>query len=678
MSSNGVLGTNSGPITFPGIASGIDYNSIIQKLTSLTLAPTQALNAQVTTLNNANLELIKINNYLQSVQSTLVALSNPDIYDAYGATSTNTNVATASGIPGVTAIPGAYTVDKVQTATATSITSSTNAGYSIKSKLTAGTYAGQASDTVPLVDSYAAVTPSDGSGSQGSVTVDGVSIKYDVNSQSLDTILNTITSQVDTSADAGFLATLVGGVVKFTSSDQPIALGSAQDQGNILDVMRLSNAHVLNTAGGGSVTGTANVGGINPDASFDNTNAANFKTAVTAGTFSVNGVTITVSAGQSVNDVLTSINASDAGVQATFDTSTNKIVLTATATGPQSIVLSDGTSNFLSAADLTTATGGKTSVGSQAAVEIKSPSGTTQWYYSNSNTVTTAIPGISLSLQSNTNTPFTINVAQDTSALVSAVSAFVSAYNAAVTEINTATQAPVVTAAGLGSGGAGAQSFGGGVLFGNNDVRSVSLQLSSLVSGFLGAGSSFNSLSQIGLTLNDNFSTYTSGNNSDNLGNTGGTSNSGNTTNAPIQSTSYEGTDGTLQALNVTAFTSALESNPSDVAALLNGANGLTTQLGAYLTGVTGAPTILNSGPVGNIPSISTIQNYENTNTDSIQSLQQQITQITDNANEQANNLRQQFVASETLISQLQAEQQELAAAFGFSATSSTGSGSGA
>jgi hypothetical protein len=94
--------------------------------------------------------------------------------------------------------------------------------------------------------------------------------------------------------------------------------------------------------------------------------------------------------------------------------------------------------------------------------------------------------------------------------------------------------------------------------------------------------------------------------------------------------------------------------------------------LGSYLTGVTGAPTLLNSGPVGNIPTVSVIANFETTNTDAISSYQQQIQQLTDNANLQANTLRAQFVASESLIAGLQSEQQELAAALGFTVSSSS------
>ena len=676
MSSSIVPGTNVPPISFPGIVSGIDYNAIITQLTKLSLAPTTSLNASIATLNNANVELTKINTLLASVQNSLQSLSNPDIYGAYGATSSNTADVTAQGITGVAAIPGVYSITKVVTATSTDVVSSPAAGYGITAKLTSGPYSGQKSDTVPLVDSYAAVTPTNGSGTLGQITVDGVSLSYNVNTQSLDQILNSITAAVNVSADAGFLATLVGGTVKFTSSDKPISIGSPSDQGNLLDVLKLSNAKLTNTAASGTITGTSGVGGINVAASFDGTNAANYKTAVTAGYFTVNGVKITVASGQNTNDILNEINSAGAGVVATYDQNTNKITLTASATGPQSIVLgaAGDTSNFLTAAKLTTASGGKTTVGLQSEVDVKTASGTTK-YYSNSNSVTTAIPGIQLNLLNGftAGTPVTISVSQDTTKLVSAVQTFMSAYNAAVSEINQATAAPTVVPAAPGSGGQ-AQSLGGGVLWGNANAQTIVQQLTQIVSGFLGSGSSYNSLSLVGLQVSSTFSNFTASNNGE--GSSGSTSGSTSTTGGQtVQTTTFQGTDGTLQALDVNKFLAAFTSNQSAVSSLLNGANGLTTVLGTYLTSVTGAPTLLDSGPVGLVPTVSVLQNFENNNTDSIQSLQQHVQEITDSANLQANNLRSQFVASESLIAQLQAEQQQLAAALGFTVSSSSSSG---
>jgi flagellar hook-associated protein 2 len=678
MSSSAVPGSNVPPISFPGIVSGIDYNSIITKLTTLSLQPTTALNAQVATLNSANVELTNINNLLTSVQNSLANLSNPDLYDAYGATSTDPTALTATGVPGTAAVPGAYVINATKTATSSTITGSATAGHSITDLITSGPFAGDASNTVPLADSYASVVPTNGSnGKLGQITVDGVAVTYNVGAQSLDNILNNITSAVRTSADSGFLATLVGGVVEFTSSDQPISIGSSGDNGNLTDVLQITNAQLNNTPTSGSISGTANVGGVNPDLSFDTTTSAGYKTPVTGGFFTINGVRITVQTTQNTADIVNAINASGAGVVASINSATNQITLAASQTGPQGIVLgaSGDTSNFLTAAGLTTAAGSTTKIGSQAEVDVLNADASITKYFSNSNTITTAIPGISLNIQSSTTTPFTVTVAQSTTQLVSAVSSFISTYNQAIAEINKATAPPIITAAGLGSGGA-AQSIPGGVLYGNSNVQSVVYQLTDIVSGVLGSGTSYNSLSQIGLTLDDQFTTFTSGNNSDATGDTGGSSAGGANSTSPVQSTTFEGTDGQLQALDTTKFLTAFESNPSGVLNLLNGSNGLTTQLGTYLTSVTGAPTLLDAGPVGTIPTISLLQNYENTNTDSISSLQQQIQQLTDNANSQANNLRAQFVASESLIAQLQAEQQELGAALGFSVAPSSQSGS--
>src|SRR5215469_848124 len=106
MSTSNVPGTNVPPISFPGVVSGIDYNAIITQLTKLSLAPTIGLNASVATLNQANVELTKINNLLQSVQNSLVTLSNPNLYGAYSAVSSNSALVSASGIAGTAAIPG--------------------------------------------------------------------------------------------------------------------------------------------------------------------------------------------------------------------------------------------------------------------------------------------------------------------------------------------------------------------------------------------------------------------------------------------------------------------------------------------------------------------------------------------------------------------------------------------
>jgi len=678
VSSSSVPGTNVAPITFPGIVSGIDYNSIITKLTSLTLAPTNALNAQLATLNNANLELIKINNMLESVQNAIANLSNPSLYSSYDATSSNTALATAKGIAGQVATPGTYVIESASVATSTVITNSTSVGHKETDLITSGTYAGLASDTVPLVDSYAAVQPNNGTSStgQGQITVDGVQIQYNVNSQSIDQIFTNINNAVHSAGvDASFNIGFQSGTdVVAVTGTQPITLGSASDTGNLLSVLKLDQAQNNTT----SVTGTSGVGGLSETASLDTGNDANLITPISSGTFTINGVQLSVDAtGDNIASVLAKINASSAGVTASYDAATNHIALVNNATGTQSIVLgsSSDTSNFLSAVGLTTGSGATTAVGKQSVLTIQNASGVLSTVYSGSNAITTAIPGIEIDLTSAISSPVSITVAKDTTNLVNALNTFVSAYNAAIGEINSASAPPIVSAVQPGTLSTGSsQSFGGGVLYGNSDVQSLRYQLTNIVGGMFGGASDagYNSLAKIGLTLDDSFSTVTTGNNGQ-LSN-GGTASPGSTSGGTIQNTTYQGTDGQLQPLNTTTLLAALQANPNAVSDVLNGANGLTQQLGTYLTGVTGAPTLLNSGPAGNIPTVSLLQNFENNNTNTIQDLQQQIKQITSNANQQANNLRSQFVASETLISGLQSEQQQLAAALGFTVSSSSSS----
>ncbi len=663
MSSSSVPGTNVPPISFPGIASGIDYNAIITKLTSLTLQQNVGLNAQIATLNAANAELIKINNLLACVQTALGGLSDPSLFSSYDATSSNTAEGVASVVAGATPLSGTYTILGSTQATSTTITNNPAAGHSI--------YDG-GSNNLPLTSAYLAVSPTAGTSGQGTITVNGVQVSYNVNVDSVQSILSKIQSQVQTATgDSSFTATLnASGEVVISSTQHPITLGSPSDTGNLLQVLKLSTAQVNNTSTSGTVTSTSNIGGINQAAAFNSTTNAGYVTAVTSGTFTINGVQISLNA---ANDntaaVIARINASSAGVIASYDATTNKIVLAATATGPQTIVLgaSGDTSNFLTAAGLTTAAGATTQVGAQASVTIQDPTGTTSTVYSNSNQVTDAINGVQLNITSFT-TPYTISVGQDNSKLISAVNTFVSAYNAAITEINNATEPPAVISPQPGSSTtATSASVGGGVLFSNSDINSVKDELTNMITGFFGnpfkADSAsysspvpqYDSLSAIGLQVSSSFSIVQT---SSNGGSTSATN--------PVTTQSLQGTDGTLQPLDVATFTAALAANPSGVQAIFQGASSLTSQLGNYLGQVTGLPTLLNSGLTGILPIGNTaiIQGFENTNTDAITSIQDQITQITDNANQQANTLRTEFVSTEGTIAEYQALQAQLGGFF--------------
>jgi flagellar hook-associated protein 2 len=669
-------GTNVAPISFPGIASGIDYNSIINKYTSMTIAQTTPLKSQVTKLNAQETELLKIQDLVSKLQDTFTAISDPANFNAYSATSTDTTLATPSSISGQTAMPGSYQILSTQLATATQITNDPAANA------TSIPNYGAPGEPV-LMNAGTSVTPDNGTVvpagqtmPRGSITIDGVTTTYDATTETLSSIVNRINNNLGGKATLTYDPTT--GKATLTSSS-PITLGSATDSGNLLSVLKLDTSPVTQSGSTYSVSSSTPIVGINQSSDFNSSNNAGFATAVTSGTFTINGVQFTVNAtNQNLADVITQINQSSAGVIASYDPATGQISLTSKTSGPQSIALGSATdsSNFLQAAGFlqsattpgTLSAGATETVGKAAVVTYIDPSGNTQTKYSNSNDVTNVIPGIDLKLLQSTPTGsngFTVNVAQDTSTLESDINAFVTAYNAVIKEINAATVAPVVgstTDSDSGQTVSGAIT-GGGVLFNNQDVLSLRDQLVSYVSEMgLNNSNTYNSLASIGLSLDSSFTVDVAGSSTSSSDSVSldATDSADQTS---LTTKTYQGTSGQLTALDTTKFEAALAANPTAVMQLFTAKNNPIYDLASYLTTATGLPTALaNGAQAGTVPPQSLFSELTALAHDQIDSLQQQIALVTNQANMQADLLRAEFTDSESQIAQLQAEQQSLGA----------------
>ena len=657
-SSSGVPGTNVPPVSFPGIASGIDYNSIIQKYTDLTLQQEKPLQTKVTSLNAQQAELLKIQDLVAKFQDTFQAVSDPANFSATTPTSSNSSAIAASPVPGAVATPGTYVVKTATLATATQFTNDPAAN-------------GNFSDTTALVNAGASITPTNGpagGSSQGQITINGVVLHYDVNSTTLQSF---IAANAAALSAVGVTLSYNAATEQVTiSSTQPLTLGSASDQGNLLQVLKLDTAPITFSGGTYTATSTAKIGGINVGATLNTSNNAGFATAVTAGVFSINGVAFHVDpTTNNLNDLLQQINNSSAGVYATYDAANDRVLLTAKADGPQGITLgsSGDTSNFLQAVGFLSnytqpnqlSAGAAVAVGKSAHVQYVDNAGTTHDVYSNTNDVTSAVPGVDLKLQQAVDgtvvAPVTISVAQDSTALQTAIKSFVTAYNAVIDEINTATQAPVVGTTSDATTGQtqGTQLTSGGVLFNNFDVTNLRDQLVSLVSSLGTTGSSsYDSLASVGLTLDSSFSVSSAA-----------ASDAQNTsTQSNVTTQTFAGTSGRLNDLDVNKLSAALAANSSAVAALFTGASSIVGQMGSYLTTVSGLPTQLTGALAGKIPTQSLFSTLSSETNDQITSLQQQIKLVTDQANLQADQLRAEFVNSETMIAQLQSMQSSLGA----------------
>jgi hypothetical protein len=178
---------------------------------------------------------------------------------------------------------------------------------------------------------FAAVT-------SGSFSVNGISISVNTATDSLASVLDRING-----SGAGVTASYDAGTdrVTFTPGVEGAILSIDGDTTGLLAALKVASGIAATHA--------------NADASFNGSGVngplLDPGHAVTAGSFTINGVTIAVAASDSINTVLARISASAAGVTATYDDSTDRVTLTSKESGTP-VSLGGDSSGFLAAVKL--------------------------------------------------------------------------------------------------------------------------------------------------------------------------------------------------------------------------------------------------------------------------------------------------------------------------------------
>ena len=173
----------------------------------------------------------------------------------------------------------------------------------------------------------------------GSFVINGVSISVDAETDSLQSLISRVNS-----AGAGVTASYDAATdrVVFTPDVAGATLTIGSDTSGFLAEANIASGTEATQA--------------NPDAAFNATGASapqfDSGLSVQAGSFEVNGVSIAVAADDSINDVLASITASAAGVDASYDAATQTVTLTSRDFGADPIVVGSDTSGFLAAVKL--------------------------------------------------------------------------------------------------------------------------------------------------------------------------------------------------------------------------------------------------------------------------------------------------------------------------------------
>lgn len=589
----------SGSISFSGLVSGLDIDSIIAKMISIQKKPINQLKAQNIVLDKKNTALSDINTKLLDLLNKVKPLLSSDIFNATKASVTDTSILTATSTAQASA--GTHSIIVKQLATNTTRTSSGFAGTSVDPA------AAMNSTTFKTIPTSGTFTIAHDTGA-GLVTK---TFTIDPNSQSLNDVINMINTDADLGAPAnGIVASYDAGTDTFKLTNKnaadanSILLGSGSDTSNFLTATNLYTGTVA-TGPPYSVTSSPHIASIRPD-SVITASGANFGTLVTAGTFNINGVAITIdSSTDTLNSVIGKINASSAGVTATYDSTQDKITLTSKSLGNTAITVSDGTSNFASAAKLTTAT---QVTGKQSIVNVDGAD-----YFRNTLSPSDIINGVTLNLlKVDLATTVTLTVSRDTASASGAINSFVSSFNASLTAIYDKTKAAVFDGT--------TKKTASGTLSGEFLITGASFDLQNMaISQIPGMSDTLDSLADIGITL-----TRTPG--------------------AAMQLTVDSG-----------ALDSALQNNITQVAQLFNaddsttGAKGIALQLEDYLE-----PLTSSDSEDGGIQSIIS------GNTDIKTRNEKRITDLEERLAKEEERLKNQFAALEVTLAKLQQQSSAL------------------
>ncbi|HEY1789935.1 MAG TPA: flagellar filament capping protein FliD [Verrucomicrobiae bacterium] len=466
----GLATTNNSPnFAVAGIASGLDWQTIVQELGEAEAAPETEWEQQQSAINSQNSAFTSISNDLTSLQNDIQALQDSTLYQGASVQSSNSQIATGTASTGTPL--GNYTFNISQLATAAQVNGASNINQAISpdgnlNNVTVGT-AGFSSPVTA-----------------GTFTVDGDQVTVST-TESLQDLFNAISTATNGKVTASYSST-TDEITLASSDNSEVVLGSAADTSNFLQVSQLYNN------GTDSVTSTSALGHVQTGVTMSN---ADLATPITdggngQGAFTINGVTINYNASSdSIQDVLNQINSSTAGVTASYDSINNRFVLTDNTTGDVGISMQDVTGNFLAATGLS---GGTLQHGKNLLYTLN---GGTQQLVSQSNTITSASSSISgLSVTALQTGTATMNVTNNTSAVSSAVQQFVTDYNAVQTYIS-AQQAVTTSSSG---------TVTAGTLTADETADQLSSNLRSLVAAAVPSlsGDAVSMLSDLGITSN--------------------------------------------------------------------------------------------------------------------------------------------------------------------------------
>jgi len=407
-------------MSISGLASGFDWKSVVDQLTAVERTPQATVRTEQATLARRRDALGQIATQLSDLQTKAAALGDATLYTRRSTGSTDTSVATVSAANG--AVTGTNSLNILTLATPSSWLGATSG---VINPLNAADVASGVAATGPTMAAagwgatFTAGTVTIGvkNNVTGAVTNTQISIAAN---ETLQQVLVKLDSAIGSTGSATYSSSN-DQVTLATPAGKSLILGASSDTSNLLTCLKLFTPLVGNNAVSASKLGSLRLSSTVADQPL--TTALTYGVTATTGTFSINGVSIDYSSTSTLSSVLNSINDSAAGVQASFDSSQNRIVLKNKEPGNRGVVLANNGGNFLTAFGLISGT-----LNSGTDLEYSINGGST--LKARSNTITDADSGLTgLTITAAKVGTTTLTSSNDNGAAKSAIDAMVTSVN---------------------------------------------------------------------------------------------------------------------------------------------------------------------------------------------------------------------------------------------------------
>lgn len=480
----------SNSLRVSGLVSGIDVDSIVNKLMQAEEVPLDSMKQQLQLLEWKRDTYRSMNTLLQNLQDSVNTLTLQSNYTKAATVSDPSKVTVTAG---TNAKNGTYTLSN-----ATLATIATNSS-------TASIASSDFDSSQPLINEAAyltngvAWTTNTVSNETKTVTADGTSFQL-------------ANGAVDTGSASISVKSADGTETSYTVVGSKDDLNTSDPSQHQVFIDQTTGALTFNQtiASGSTITSNYNYKTVDIDLTTYDSDGNAINTSL-----SLNG-------SLSLDTMLTRLNNSGAGVSAFYDASTKKVAISTTQTGNMNADGSemDFTSNFLTTTlglDCSNETGG-----TDATFTLN---GLATSRHSNTFTINNTTFNLTGSISADS--PVTVSVGTDTDAVYTMISNFVTQYNDAIDQMNTQigtapdrdyppltdAQKAQMNATDITNWNEKAEQ---GILYNDNILSSalsqMRLNLYSPVSGLSGTagdtGQSYNQLAQIGITTSSDYSEH--------------------------------------------------------------------------------------------------------------------------------------------------------------------------